>query len=152
MKKGNFDLATFLFSIIIIGLMGISVMIMRPNTNLEFYYLVEGATRFQGCDVTLLSMLRSPVQLDEGYAEYDFADALAMSDSDEQDIIIDKANEILAGIYGTQDVDEDNIIVQENIIEMYAGIGDYTKPFCTQYLPTIEDGRNLEVGLIDNSE
>ena len=79
---------TFIFLLIV-------MFLVRGNVGLtaSTEFNVDGVTRFQGCDVTLLNLMQAPYN-----ERYDFAEAIA-ADEDVDDINI-AAEKYLSLVYG----------------------------------------------------
>jgi hypothetical protein len=131
MKKGVSDLVSFVVVFVIIVIIALSVNISGVKAVPAIYFDVEGVTRFQSCDITLLTLLNS--EYDENY---DIADAIALGKE------VDEISQTyLSEIYG-----EDMVTLTITECNALCVTADTC---CSQQIPDIE-GNCVGVELTEN--
>ena len=91
---------TFVMALAILVILALAVNLF--NVDVEINFDVGAVTRFQGCDVALLSVLRSEVTDNDGNGlGYDFSEAIALEKSgDDLDFDIEgEADDILKEVF-----------------------------------------------------
>ena len=140
MKRGFAGIMSFVVAFVLLVLMALFVNVYTSyigvsdlvgesaQEKLEFSieYRLESVKRFQGCDVTLLTLLQTKV---DG-SEYTFAEAIAQGEDVEE-----AAEELLSQIY-----DEEVGLCFENCIDQ--------QKYCSQYIPLL-DGTPKKVVLFE---
>jgi len=139
-KKGLGNFITAILALCLLVIMAIMVYAFGSVIDLapEFHYSIEGVTRFQSCDITLVNLL----QTEYPEQNFDFAEAIALKkegvfDSD----IIEQANNMLAKVYVGG-----NVIFK--ISDTCAGMGTCVdSSCCSQFVPDLR-GNCMEVKIV----
>ena len=142
-KKAVSDLVSFVVVFIILVILAVFSNIVAVGgfgaleTDIEVDYAVEGVTRFQGCDITLINLLQTQVP----NRAYTFEEAIALSE--------------ISAITNTDHVQAANNIVEEIYNGVSIGWGSCidikktTTQFCSQKISGF-DGGCIDVRIVKN--
>jgi hypothetical protein len=131
-KKGFEGFFAFVMALLILGVLAIGVVFFKVDA--ELFFDVDEVTRFQGCDITLLNVLRT----DSGSNEYDFAEAIgrngvAAVKSDIEDLI--------------EPIFKDKTVIFK---DSSCAASDISK-CCSQIVPKFDGTGYVEVSLVDKT-
>jgi hypothetical protein len=137
------DLVSFAVVFVVLVILAVFTNIISltgiiGDTDLDAEYQIEGVTRFQGCDITLLNLLQTQVPT----KTYTFGDAIALdeigalSDADTQ-YFTQESNKIINKMYSNVDV----------AWKSCASIKNSNEQFCSQKVPGF-DGGCIDVRII----
>ncbi|MBT3583027.1 hypothetical protein HN924_00420 [Candidatus Woesearchaeota archaeon] len=141
-KQGFEGFFAFVFSLLILGILAISVLFFKADV--ELFFDVEEVTRFEGCDVTLLNVLRAEVTDVNGNSlGYDYAEAIGRNGVSSVKLNIE---ELVEPIF------KDKTVVFKDTSCATADLSKCCSQIVPKYKPEQGELSYVEVSLVDETK
>jgi hypothetical protein len=136
-KKGFAGFFAFVMALLILGVLAVGVIFFKVDA--ELFFDINEVTRFQGCDITLLNVLRAEVVDSNGNGlGYDYAEAIGTNG----------VSSVKSNIEGLiEPIFKDKTVDFEEQTCIALGISNC----CSQIVPKFDGTGYMEVSLVDRT-